>query len=93
MTMEVGTSVYRPKVARIGILNQDLSSLQIWLCNNYGDATPAWVEFPANRTLDLENETKETELWRIGIRVKAEATTPDGYIGEPVVMIGTEEDF
>ena len=90
MEMELGESESRPKQAHVELAKTGISSATVKVCNNFGDAAPVWATCDANGDCDLNNSTKTTTNWKIGIKIEATANSPTGYIGEPAVIVATD---
>ena len=88
--MELGESEDRPKSAYVELATTSISSCTIQITNNYGDTTPVWATVGSNGICNLNNSTKETTNWKVGIKISAQANSPTGYIGEPAVVIATD---
>lgn len=92
VAFSLGESTERPSEAKVELGESGITASTIDVCNNYGDAAPAWVRCDETGYAELPNETKETADWNIGIRISAEGNTPESYIGEPIVTIAVEQE-
>lgn len=92
VAFSLGESTERPAEAKVELGEVGITASSIDVCNNYGDATPAWVRCDETGYAELPNETKETTDWNIGIRISAEGNTPESYIGEPIVTVAVEQE-
>lgn len=75
----------RPAKAIVRFTANNLNNISVQLTNNYGDATPVWVDATAMTEITFNNTTKETEKWQLGIKCYGE-TTGYGYFDEPYVF-------
>lgn len=50
------------------------SAVQLQVCNNFNDASPAWEAANSGRKHIFANSTKTAESWAVGVRVKIEKT-------------------
>jgi len=75
----------RPAKAIVKFTANNLNNISVQLTNNYGDATPVWVDATAMNEITFNNTTKETEKWQLGIKCYGE-TTGYGYFDEPHVF-------
>lgn len=90
--MAVGESALRPTHAKVALDADGMTDVTVQVCNNYGDASPAWVTVTDGEAATLTNTVKETTNWEIGVRIVAVSGTNLGYVGEPIVTIITEQE-
>jgi len=88
---KMGKSVSRPKKAKLIVPETNISSATYKVANNAGDASPAWVNCANGSVVDLPNTTKETTNYELAVKVDAQASTHDGCIGEPILIVETED--
>ena len=88
-TVYLGSTANRPKQARVTIPVTNLYDTTIQVSNNAKDTSPVWVDVENDAVATLNNETKETDEWELGVKFYGKSNG-FGYIGEPVVM--TEEE-
>lgn len=89
-TLYLGESTKRPKRARLDIEVDNCTSLEMQISNNAKDVNPAWVDISNGGEAVLENTTKETENWEIGVRIAA-TSGGKGVVHEAVVILTTDE--
>lgn len=92
VAFSLGESTERPAEAKVELGAVGITASTIDVCNNYGDAAPAWVRCDETGYAELPNTTKETANWSIGIKIAAEGNTPESYIGEPIVTVAVEQE-
>lgn len=92
VAFSLGESAERPSEAKVELGEVGITASTVDVCNNYGDAAPAWVRCDETGYAELPNDTKETTNWNIGIKIAAEGNTPKGYIGEPIVTVAVEQE-
>lgn len=88
--IKLGSTVNRPKQAKLDVSTMNVFDTQYEVCNNYGDITPVWETVGANGMVDLTNETKTTDEWIIGLRMRAKSLG-SGRIAEPALVVVFEE--
>lgn len=86
----VGKSVDRPAKAKLLVAEHNIQSVAYTVSNNAGDTTPVWTPITNGGVATLTNTMKETENYELAVRVEAQASTHDGYVGEPVLIVETE---
>ena len=87
---KVGESVNRPKKAKLIVPEYNIQAASYQVSNNAGDASPAWVDCDNNDVCDLNNESKETTNFELAVKINAQASTHDGNVGEPILIVETE---
>lgn len=90
-TIYLGSSVKRPKAARLMVQAENCATLSLAVSNNAKDAEPAWAEVENGGVADLANTAKETDEWELGVKVCA-TSGGKATIGEPVLVVETEEE-
>ena len=50
------------------------SAVQLQVCNNFNDASPAWEDANSGRKHIFSNKTKTAASWAVGVRVKIQKT-------------------
>ncbi len=50
------------------------SAVQLQVCNNFNDASPAWEDANSGRKHIFSNKAKTAESWAVGVRVKIQKT-------------------
>lgn len=76
----------RPKKALVEYNTSNLYDVSVEICNNYGDASPAWVPCTSGREVELTNTVKQTTNWQVGIRCYAKSSSY-GYCEEPIITL------
>lgn len=86
----MGSSVARPKKARLitTVTNATESTLQV--SNNAKDENPVWVTVGANGIAEFANTVKTTDKWELGVKVYAKSGGR-ATIAEPVMMVEVDE--
>ena len=90
MEMSLGESEDRPAQAKVEVPTSGITDIAVQVTNNYGDASPAWVNVTNGSSAILPNTAKTSTNWELGIKIQAAANIPTGYIGEPAVVIATD---
>lgn len=89
-TLFLGSSVKRPKKVRL-LTDVENATEQTWkVSNNAKDASPVWVTPAADGTATLENTTKTTENWELGVHVYVKSGGK-AVVQEPILLVETEE--
>lgn len=92
VAFSLGESAKRPAEAKVELGEVGITASTVDVCNNYGDAAPAWVRCDETSYAEMPNAAKETTNWNIGIKITAEGSTPESYIGEPIVTVAVEQE-
>ena len=92
VAFSLGESAERPAEAKVELGEVGITASTVDVCNNYGDAAPAWVRCDETGYAEMPNAAKETTNWNIGIKIAAEGNTPESYIGEPIVTVAVEQE-
>lgn len=85
-----GESKKRPKEMIFSAELANLYDTSFEVCNNAGDASPAWVGATPGNRVTLCNQTKNTENWEIGLKFYGKS----GSIGKmslPIMTVLTED--
>ena len=88
-TILLGSSILRPKQAKIALEATNCTMLQLEISNNARDANPVWVSIENGGIAELTNQAKESENWELGVRVYAQSGGK-AVVSEPVVIIATD---
>ena len=88
-TILLGSSILRPKQAKIVLEATNCTMLQLEISNNARDANPVWVSIENGGIAELTNQAKESENWELGVRVYAQSGGK-AVVSEPVVIIATD---
>jgi hypothetical protein len=89
-TMSLGQSADMPTKAKLILTTHNITSATIYACNNYADASPTWVQVGADGTVTF-GDTKTADHWELGVKVIAVGSTHDAWVGEPALIVETEE--
>ena len=81
----VGECAERPAQAKLEIAESGISDAAYYVTNNAGDAEPVWAQCNANGVANLTNTTKSTTNWQLAVKIDAQASTADGYVGESIL--------
>ena len=90
-TANFGESEKRPKEMIFSAELTNLYDTSFEVCNNAGDASPAWVSATPGNRVTLGNQAKETENWEIGLKFYGKS----GGIGKmriPIMTVLTEDE-
>lgn len=79
----------RPAKALVQYNTVNLDNIDVKVCNNYGDPTPAWENATGQREVTMANVDKQTENWQVGVKCYGESTGY-GYFEEPIVKLEVE---
>lgn len=89
-TLYLGSSVKRPKKVRL-LTDVENATEQVWkVSNNAKDTSPVWVTTAADGTATLENTTKTTDNWELGVHVYVKSGGK-AIVQEPILLVETEE--
>lgn len=84
----IGTSNLRPRKCLVQYVAQGLNNVSVKVCNNYSDTNPVWVDATSGGEVVLNNESKQTNQWQIGIHCYGETTTYNpAYFKEPQIIV------
>lgn len=84
----IGTSNLRPRKCLVQYAAQGLNNVSVKVCNNYSDTNPVWVDATSGGEVVLNNESKQTNQWQIGIHCYGETTTYNpAYFKEPQIIV------
>lgn len=88
---KVGESSARPKKVLVQINSNNLETISLKVCNNYGDAVPTWETVTPYQETSLQNTIKQTANWVIGIMCHGEVIgLSNGYFEEPIIIVEVE---
>lgn len=88
---KVGESSARPKKVLVRVNSDNLETISLKVCNNYGDTIPTWETVALGQETALQNATKQTDNWIIGIQCYGEVIgLSDGYFEEPIILVEAE---
>lgn len=90
-TMSLGKTAKRPKQCKLTVPHDSFTVLSAQVCNNYGDATPTWINCADGGVAQL-GTTKTAQDWELGVKIHAEAPAAGRTIGEPSMIVEFEED-
>lgn len=76
----------RPAKALVKYNANNLSNILVQVCNNYGDASPEWVNATSMDEVTFTNTVKETADWQVGIRCYGKSNGY-GFFDEPDVLV------
>lgn len=88
-TIYMGESADRPAKAKLLIDLTNLTDVELYVSNNAKDAAPVWVAAQNGAVVDLPNTAKETEHWKLGVKVYGRSGGK-GIIGEPALIVYKE---
>lgn len=86
-TMSLGKTTRRAKKAKVSVSTVDMTDITIQVCNNYGDASPAWVTADNNGIAALNNTTKTATDWELGVKITAKGSNYQARIYEPAAIV------
>lgn len=87
----VGESSTRPKRVLVRVNSYNLETISLKVCNNYGDTIPTWETVALGQETALQNATKQTDNWIIGIQCYGEVIgLSNGYFEEPIIIVEVE---
>ena len=89
-TMSLGKTANRPKKCKLEVPHDTFITLNLWVCNNYGDASPTWVSCADGGVAQLGTEKTATD-WELGVKIYAEAPVANRTIGEPAMIVEFDE--
>ena len=87
-----GTTSLRPKTAKLIVSEHGVSNSSYHVTNNAEDSEPIWYQIVNGGVAQIPNDTKESEDWELAIKVSAQGGTKDTYIGQPILIIDTEDE-
>lgn len=89
-TMSLGQSADMPTKAKLILTTHNITSATNYACNNYADASPTWVQVGADGVVTF-GDTKTADHWELGVKIEAVGSTHDAWVGEPALIVETEE--
>lgn len=85
--MSLGQTAQRPSKCKVIVpADTGVTVTTLQACNNYGDASPTWVNVAADGTATL-GDTKTGENWELGVKLVTAANAPSKTIGEPAMIV------
>lgn len=88
---KVGESSAKPKKVLVQINSDNMETISLKVCNNYGDAVPTWETVTPYQETSLQNTIKQTANWVIGIKCHGEVIgLSNGYFEEPIILVEAE---
>ena len=88
---KVGESSARPKKVLVRINSNNLETISLKVCNNYGDTVPTWETVTPYQETSLQNTIKQTANWIVGIKCHGEVIgLSNGYFEEPIILVEAE---
>ena len=89
-TLFLGSSVKRPKKVRL-LTDVENATEQVWkVSSNAKDESPTWVTTAEDGTATLENTTKTTDNWELGVHVYVKSGGK-AIVQEPILLVETED--
>ena len=88
--ISMGQSEKRPKKARVLVEITNATESSVKITNNYRDESPTWVTVPDGGVATLENTTKTSENWELGLQIYAKSGGR-ATVQEPILVVETEE--
>jgi hypothetical protein len=90
-TASLGVSDRRPTRGKLFMPNTlgANDELNCWVCNNYGDAEPAWIACE-NNGVALFGSQKTGQHWELGVKAEARTNGPGRSVYEPAMIVETE---
>ena len=81
----LGASASRPVRGKLCAPNNVTGTVSFQLCNNFGDASPAWITCPNGGVVEFGAE-KTADHWELGVRVNAQLLGSGETVPEPSVL-------
>lgn len=88
-TLYMGSSVKRPKQIRLLYDIENATEIVLKVSNNAKDESPVWVTVSQDGTATLDNTTKTTENWELGVNIYVKSGGK-AIVQEPVLLVATE---
>lgn len=88
--ISMGQSAKRPKKARVLVEITNASESSVKVTNNYKDESPVWETVPDGGVATLDNATKTSEQWELGLHIYAKSGGR-ATAQEPILVVETEE--
>lgn len=88
-TVSCGKTTARPKRAKVILPHDDFYSLNLAICNNYGDATPTWCTCDEGGVATM-GMTKTATDWELGVKISAKGAKAGLHVGEPALIVEFE---
>ena len=88
-TVFLGSSVKRPKKARLLTDVTNATEQVFKVSNNAKDENPVWVTADSTGVVDLANTTKTTENWELGVHIYVKSGGK-AVVQEPILLVETE---
>lgn len=88
----LGKTENRPNKGKLFVPNDfgANDTLTAQVCNNFGDASPTWVNCENEGTATFGTE-KTASDWEVGVKIHAETSAPKKMVFEPAMIVETEE--
>lgn len=88
-TVSCGKTTARPKRAKVILPHDDFYSLNLAICNNYGDATPTWCACDEGGVA-MMGTAKTAADWELGVKISAKGAKAGLHVGEPALIVEFE---
>lgn len=88
-TLFMGSSVKHPKQIRLLYDIENATEIVLKVSNNAKDESPVWVTVGQDGTATLDNTTKTTENWELGVNIYVKSGGK-AVVQEPVLLVATE---
>ena len=90
-SVSLGKTEQRPKRCKLLLPHDEMQTLDVQVCNNYGDAAPTWISC-ADGGVATFGDAKTAESWELGVRIVAASSLPGRTVGEPAMIVEFEEE-
>ena len=85
-TMSLGVTDEQPKQCKLVVPTETFQTVNLWVCNNYGDDSPTWVSC-SNGGVATFGTSKTADNWELGVKIEALSNVPGRKIGEPAMIV------
>ena len=90
-SVSMGVTPRRPVRAKLMVDMDAFFETHFWICNNYGDPVPTWIECANAQEIEL-GKTKISQNWELGVRMDVRSAYATYSIGEPTLLVELEEE-
>lgn len=89
--MSLGVTSSRPKRCKLLLdVIGSYNTLDIQVCNNYGDTSPTWFHILPDGTTDL-GAVKTAANWELGLKMDLRGSDATAQVGEPALVVELDE--
>lgn len=87
---KLGSPESRPASAKLEVLEHNLTTASYAVSNNADDEMPIWTPIENGGVADFANTERSADHWQLGVKIEAQASTSDGYVGQPALIVASD---